>query len=52
MAMKSINDTMGPNGLIPTVFILGVLPTFPGPTRTNLIQKEILEALKLARAEM
>lgn len=48
----SINDTMGPNWLVPSLLVYGVFPNFRGPTKTSMKQKERLQALKIARAEM
>lgn len=50
MSMKSINDTMGPNELVRSLLLYGVLHDFPGPSKTNTKQKESFEALRLARA--
>lgn len=29
LTLKAINDTMGPEGLVPTLLVLGALPRFP-----------------------
>ena len=52
LSVKAINDTMGPNGLVPSLLVFGVLPSFPGPTSNNIPQKERMEALRKAKAEM
>lgn len=52
LALKGINDTMGPNGLVPSLLVFGVLPSFPSPTRNSPDQVERFEALKKAKAEM
>lgn len=45
MAIKSINDTMGPNGLVTSLLIFDVLPWFPTPSKISTIQKDRLEVL-------
>ena len=51
LAVKALNDTMGPEGLVPSLLVFGVLPRFPA-VNTNLPdQVERMEALKEARAE-
>lgn len=35
MSIKSINDNMGPNGLVPSLLVYIVIPTFPGPSKTS-----------------
>lgn len=51
-AIKGINDTMGPEGLVPSYLVFGVIPTFPS-FNTNLPdQKDRMAALSLARNEM
>jgi len=52
IALKGINDTMGPNGLVPSLLVFGVLPSFPSPSRNTPDQQERFEALRNARAEM
>jgi hypothetical protein len=58
MAFKAINDTAGPNGLVPTLLVFGVYPRMveldaPSPSvtqRSNAIKKAMAEIQKL-RAE-
>lgn len=52
LAIKAINDTMGPNGLIPSLLVFGTLPRFPGIEASHPNQRERFQALKTARAEM
>lgn len=52
MSIKATNDTMGPNGLVPTLLVFGVLPKCPGPNATNSCQMERFEELRLSRSEM
>lgn len=35
---------MGPNGLVPSIFLYGIIHTFLGPSKTNIGQKERFEA--------
>lgn len=46
MSIKLIDDTMGPKVLVPSLLLYGVLPSFPEPTKTRIIQKEGLQAQK------
>ena len=51
-AIKGINDTMGPEGLVPSYLVFGTIPTFP-TMNTNLpSQRDRMEALSYARNEM
>lgn len=58
MAIKAINDTAGPDGLVPTLLVFGAYPRMvesdpPAPTvvqRANAIKKAMVEVRKL-RAE-
>lgn len=52
ISIKAIKDTMGPSGLVLSLLEYVVLATFPGLSKVNLKQKQIFEALKLARDEM
>ena len=52
ISLKGINDTIDQNGLVPSLLVFGVLPSFPSPSRNNPDQQERFEALKSARAEM
>lgn len=52
MAMESINDTIDPNELVPSLLVYGVLPTFVGPFKTRTKQSGRCEALKLVKAEL
>jgi len=55
MAIKAINDTTGPNGLVPTLLVYGAYlrisnlgPPTPSITeRAAVIQKAIAEIVKL-----
>lgn len=50
--VKSINDNMSPNGLVPSFILFGVLPSFPSPTKSSNSKLQRLRALQKARAEM
>lgn len=51
-AVKGINDSMGPEGLVPSYLVFGVLPTMPA-MRTELPnQKDRMQAIATARSEM
>ena len=47
-----MNDTMGPQGLVPTLLVFGTLPRFPSPDSTYPMQAEGLQALEASRREM
>jgi hypothetical protein len=55
MAFKAINNTVGPNGLVPTLLVFGAYPRMvesdaPNPTltqRANAIKKAMAEIAKL-----
>lgn len=52
IALKAMNDTLGPEGLVPTLLVFGCLPIFP-TVNTNLPgQRERRKALQQARKEM
>lgn len=52
IALKAMNDTMGPEGLVPTLLVFGCLPKLP-TINTNLPgQRERMRALQQARKEM
>ena len=58
MAFKALNDTAGPDGLVPTLLVFGAYPRMteldaPSPTvtqRANAVKKAMVEIRKL-RAE-
>jgi hypothetical protein len=59
MAVKAVNNTAGPNGLVPTLLVFGAFPQIteldaPAPSivqRATAIQKAMDEVVKL-RAKM
>lgn len=52
VAVKAMNDTMGENGLVPSRLVFGMIPRFPIINTDLPTQKERMEALKTAQAEM
>lgn len=51
-AVNASNDTMGPEGIVPSIFVFGTVPSFPALNRDSVAQTEGMEVLELARAEM
>ena len=51
LSVKAMNDTAGPDGLIPTLLVFGALPRVPGLSSESPTQKERLRALETARSE-
>jgi hypothetical protein len=52
LAVKAMNGTQGPEGLVPSLLVFGVLPRFPGSNTFLPNQKDRMDALIAARAEM
>lgn len=52
LGIKALNDTMGPNGLVPSLLVFGVLPTWPAPLKHNPRQTDRFKAMNTARREM
>ena len=52
LAVKAINDTMGPEGLVPSLLVFGCIPRFPAVSSKVPEQKERMNALISARQEM
>lgn len=51
-AIKGINDTMGPEGLVPSYLVFGVIPSFPA-FNTNLPeQMDRMDAISFPKREM
>lgn len=47
-----MNDTAGPNDLVPTLFVFGTLPRLPVPLISDFqSQRERMEAIDFARRE-
>lgn len=51
LSVKALNDTMGPEGLVPSLLVFGVLPRFPSVNTELPDQIARMEALGKARAE-
>ncbi len=52
LAVKAMNDTMGPDGLVPSYLVFGCIPRFPAVDSTVPNQKDRMNALEKARNEM
>lgn len=52
LAIKAMNDTMGPNGSVPSLLVFGCLPRFPSVNSKVPEQVERMDALQAARREM
>ncbi len=52
IAVKAMNDTIGENGLVPSRLVFGIIPRFPILNSDLPEQKERLEMIKTAQAEM
>lgn len=51
-AVKAMNDTLGPEGLVPTLLVFGCLPRFPTVSSELPAQRERMRALSQAKKEM
>ena len=51
LAVKTMNDTMGPDGLVPTLLVYGSLPRLPTSEEDAADQKTRTRALEVARRE-
>ena len=51
-AVKSMNDTLGPEGLVPSLLVFGVLPRLPAVNSSLPEHEERMAAMRAARAEM
>ena len=52
IAVKEMNDTMNPEGLVPSLLVFGIPTRFPGVNTISPDQHERKQALALARYEM
>lgn len=52
LAVKALNDTTGPDGIVPSLLVFGSLPSFPAVNMDVPMQKERMAALQTARKEM
>ena len=52
VAVKAMSDTMGETGLVPSRLVFGIVPRFPILNSNLPNQKERLEIIKIAQAEM
>jgi hypothetical protein len=51
IAVKALNDTAGPDGLVPSLLVLGTLPRPPNSTKEFPAQSERFQAMDTARKE-
>ncbi len=52
LAMKATNDTMGPEGLVPSYLVFGCIPRFPSTESTLSTQQQRMDGMQAARLEM
>jgi hypothetical protein len=52
LAVKALNDTMNPEGLVPSYLVFGILPRFPALNSELPTQVDKMKKLESARAEM
>lgn len=50
--VKAINDTTGPEGLVPSLLVFGVIPSFSLISKDLPRQKERIDAMRIAKKEM
>lgn len=47
-----MNDTLYPEGLVPSLLVFGVIPSVPGVNKTLPVQTEQMAAIGISRSEM
>lgn len=52
LAVKAMNDTVGPEGLVPSLLVFGTLPRFTPHTTPLISHSDRMEAMDIARLEM
>lgn len=52
LSMEAINDSMEPNGLLPSLLVFRKIPKFPSTSSMNSIRTERFEAFKVERAKI
>lgn len=52
LAIKAVNDTAGPAGLVPTLLVFGVMPRLPIHPKDLPEQRDRMQAMQSARTEM
>ncbi len=52
LAVKDLNDTMLPEGLVPSYLVFGCIPRFPSTESTMPTQQQRVDAMQSARREM
>lgn len=50
--IKALNDTLGPEGLIPSMMVFGTVPTFTSIEGGQKTQKERMKVIWTAKAKM
>jgi hypothetical protein len=51
ITVKALNDTAGPDGLVPSLFVFGTFPRTPDAPKEFPAQRAKFQAMKTARAE-
>ncbi len=52
LALKACNDTLGPEGLVPSLLVFGCIPRFPSVESSIPAQKHRMIAMQKAKSEM
>jgi hypothetical protein len=52
MAVKVVNDTVGPNGLVPTLLVFGAYPRMTRLSALSALMVKRVEAVRSAMAEL
>lgn len=52
LAIKAMNETMGPNGLVPSYLVFGILPRYPVLNTDLPTQSERMRIIQTAKSEM
>ena len=52
MAVKAVNDTAGPNGLVPTLLVFGAYPRITRSSAPSALMIKRAEAVRTAMAEL
>lgn len=51
-SVKALNDTMEPEGLVPSMLVLGFIPYFPSGNKNDRDKEKRMGAIRSSRAEM
>lgn len=52
LSVKGLNDCMEPEGLVPSLLVFGVIPTLSITSKSLSTQKDWMQTLALAQADM